>query len=373
MRPADEAELAEALRSASAPLHVRGGGTRASPARDGAEALLTAGLGGVVLHEPGAMTLVARAGTPLDEVTAVLAAEGQRLPFEPPDLRGLLGRDGVSTIGGVVAANASGPARVRLGAARDHLLGMRLVDGEGRVIRNGGRVMKNVTGYDLARLMAGSQGRLGVLTEVSLRVMPRPETEVTLCRRGLSPAAAVSAMARALASPFEVTGAAHDPRDGGRTFLRIEGFAASVAYRTGLIEAILRGDPAPSDIERIEAAASSRVWADLGGVAAFAGREGDVWRLSVVPGDAAGLVARLPDGACWLMDWGGGLVWALCAEGTDLRAVLRPYTGHATLVRAALSTIAALGMEEPRAPAVAALTAGLRAKFDPRGILAGAG
>ena len=179
MRPASEAELAELVAGSKGPLVVRGGGTRTLGHAVG-EVLETGGLSGVELYEPGALTLVARAGTPLAQVDAVLAAERQRLSFDPPDLRALLGRNGVSTLGGVVAANASGPRRVQSGAARDALLGVRFVDGSGTVIKNGGRVMKNVTGYDLVKLLAGSRGTLGVLTEVSFKVQAMPEAEATL-------------------------------------------------------------------------------------------------------------------------------------------------------------------------------------------------
>ncbi len=368
LRPADEAEVAVAIREAQGPLRIRGGGTRTIGPDSAAGVLSLDGLRGIELYDPGAMTLVVRAGTPLAQVQEVLAAEGQRLAFEPPDWRGLLGREGISTIGGVVAANASGPRRVQAGAARDHVLGLRFVDGAGRILRNGGRVMKNVTGYDLARLLTGSRGRLGVLTEIALRVMPRPETEATLMLSPGDAAAAVAAMARALGSPFEVTGAAHGRFDGEiKTCLRIEGFAPSVAYRRGQLAGMFAG---PSEV--LEGAASARLWNGIAAAAPFAGVSGDVWRVSVTPGDAPALIARLPEGSDWYLDWGGGLIWVLCPPGTDLRAALRPYRGHATLIRADRTTFHALGAEEPPAPAVAALEAGIRAKFDPRGILRGA-
>ncbi len=160
--------------------------------------LETGGLSGISLYEPGALTIVAGAGTPLAEVQAALAGEGQHLPFEVPDMGGLLGRAGASTIGGVVAANASGPRRVQAGACRDSLIGVRFVDGIGTVVKNGGRVMKNVTGYDLVKLMAGSHGTLGVLSEVSFKVLPRPETAATVVLHGLDDAAGVAALSRAL-------------------------------------------------------------------------------------------------------------------------------------------------------------------------------
>jgi glycolate oxidase FAD binding subunit len=356
MRPSSEAELADILRGANGPLAVRGGGTRALEPAAGA-VLETAGLTGITLYEPGALTLVARAGTPVAEVEAALAAEGQRLAFEVPDMRALLGRSGVSTLGGVIATNASGPRRVQTGAARDALLGARFVDGLGQVIKNGGRVMKNVTGYDLARLLAGSRGRLGVITEVSLKVLPAPETEATLIARGLAPEAAVTALATALGSPFEVTGAAHLDAGAPQTVLRIEGRAASVAYRRDRLLALLGPgwDPAPD----------STVWQALRDVTPFAGREGSVWRLHLKPSDAPAV--RAASGAmAAVFDWGGGLLWLLTEPGAAPR--LRTVPGHATLWRASPGEDAA--RLPPESPAVAALTQGLRRQFDPRGILA---
>jgi len=354
VRPKDEAELAEIVRGANAPLVVRGGGTRGFGVAAAGEVLETCGLSGVRLYEPGALTLVVGAGTPLAEVEGLLAAEGQRLPFDPPDLRGLLGREGVSTIGGVVAVNASGPRRVQAGACRDSLIGVRFVDGTGTVVRNGGRVMKNVTGIDLVKLMAGSHGTLGVLTEVAFKVLPAPEAAATLRVAGLDDAAAVGAMSAALGSPFDVTGAAHWPGQG--TFLRVEGFATSVRYRAGELARVL-GRFGP--VEEVD----GDVWLAVRDVVPFHGRAGDVWRLSVKPSDAPALVARAGAEAV-LYDWGGGLVWLLLAEGVDLRARLGDFAGHATRLRGAGGVPAF----HPEPAAVAAISAGLRAKFDPRGV-----
>lgn len=358
MRPETEAELAEIVRGAGGPLSLRGGGTR-GPVAPGAALDLT-GLGGVRLYEPGALTLVAGAGTPLDEIEALLAGEGQRLPFEPPDLRALLGRAGRSTIGGVAAANASGPARVRAGAARDALIGLRAVDGRGAVIKSGGRVMKNVTGLDLVKLMAGAHGTLGVLSEVAFKVLPAPETTASLCLHGLAVGPAVAAMAAALGSPFEVSGAAHVP---GRaeTHLRLEGFAASVAYRLERLRGLMAAEAAEMSVSPDPGA----LWRGLRDGGPLAGQAGDLWRLSVQPSAAPGLVARLPEGAGTLLDWGGGLIWALVPEGTDLRAALGGFAGHARLMRSASN----LPVFAPEAPGVARLSDGLRAAFDPRGIL----
>ena len=211
MRPESEAELAEMIAGAREAFHIRGGGTRAIGVTTAPQVLETGGLAGITLYEPGALTLVARAGTPLGEIEAALAAEGQRLAFEPMDHRGLLGTQGAPTIGGVVAANVSGPRRVQAGACRDFMLGVRFVDGTGTVVKNGGRVMKNVTGYDLVKLISGSWGTLGVLTEVSLKVLPQPETAACVMIDGLSEAEAQEVMSRAITSPFEITGASHAP------------------------------------------------------------------------------------------------------------------------------------------------------------------
>lgn len=364
LSPETEFELAEAIRAATGPLSIRGGGTR-SGASSGAgpgEVLSVAAMTGVVLYEPGALTLVARAGTPLAHVEELLAAEGQRLAFEPPDLRPLLGTGGDSTLGGVFAANASGPRRIQAGAARDFLLGVRLVDGSGTVIANGGRVMKNVTGYDLVKLMAGSRGALGVLTEVALKVLPKPETEATLVLPVAQAGAAVAVLSAALGSPWDVTGAAFLPGRGA--LIRVEGFAQSVRYRCERLAALLAVQGAA---EILDALASVALWREVRDVAPFHGRPGDVWRISVRPSEGPEVLARLaPDQA--LLDWGGGLVWALMPVGTDVRARLAGLAGHATRLRGS-----GPGPDlPPEAPGIAALTRGLRQKFDPRGLFAGA-
>jgi glycolate oxidase FAD binding subunit len=289
-----------------------------------------------------------------------LAAESQRLPFEVPDLRGLLGTAGVSTLGGMVAANASGPRRLQAGACRDSLIGLRFVDGTGMAVKNGGRVMKNVTGYDLVKLLAGSHGTLGVLTEVSFKLLPVPAASATLVLRGLDDGSAVQAMAAALGSPFEVTGAAHWPGEG--TFLRIEGFAGTVVYRSGRLARLLARFGSADMLDGEDTARQGQAIRD---VAPFHGQPGDVWKLSVKPSDAPGLVARLGAEAV-LYDWGGGLVWVRTAPGTDLRARLGAFDGHATLIRAHRPVAPVF---QPQPAALAALATALRRKFDPRGIL----
>ncbi|SEQ73952.1 glycolate oxidase subunit GlcE [Thalassovita taeanensis] len=376
MRPESEAELAEIVAGAKGPLVVRGGGTRAFGAPVMGEVVETAALSGVVLHEPGALTLVVKAGTPVAEVEAVLAAEGQRLPFEPMDHRALLGTRGAPTMGGMVAANVSGPRRVQVGACRDFLLGVRFVDGAGRVLKNGGRVMKNVTGYDLVKLMAGSHGTLGVLTELSFKVLAVPQAEVTLVGRGQDAATGVRVLSAALGSPYDVSGAAHleagVAEDASQTRVRLEGLAGSVAYRR---DALLKG--ACAGFEVVEGMESAALWREVRDVTPFAAREGAVWRLSVKPSDAPGLTAAVRAqgiAAQAIYDWGGGLIWLLVDEvgdagATILRQQVAVLGGHATLVRGSEALRRVVPVFQPEPAPVAALTRALRGKFDPRGIL----
>ena len=367
MRPDTEADLAEMIKAADGPLRVQGGGTRPIGGVTDGAVLSTSGLSGIELYEPGAMTMVAKAGTPLGEIEAALEAENQRLSFEPMDHRGLLGTTGAPTIGGVFAANVSGPRRIAVGAARDFLLGVRFVDGAGQIASNGGRVMKNVTGYDLVKLLAGSYGTLGVLTEVSFKVMPTPGYAGTLRLEGLDDAVAVKALSRALGSPYEVNGAAHmqiGPSGAPMTMIRLEGFENSVQYRADALQRALKdlGDfTLETDTDKV-----AQTWADLRDVAPFHGRGGDVWRVSVKPSDAPGVVASVP-GAEAIYDWAGGLIWLHVDTGSQTSAIrdaVAAAGGHATRVRGT-------GAEafQPLPPALAALEAGLRARFDPRGIL----
>lgn len=356
LKPCNETELSEAVSSAKSPLRIIGGGTRGVEC--GGDILHTTAINGISLYDPGALTIVAAAGTPLAEVEAALAAENQRLPFEPMDHRGLLSLDGVPTVGGMVAANVSGPRRMQAGACRDSLIGVRFVDGRGEVLKNGGRVMKNVTGYDLVKLMAGSYGTLGVLSEVAFKVLPNVETSACVMLHGLNHAQAVSAMSRALGSPFEVSGAAYYA---GRTMLRLEGFAGSVSYRTGRLQTLLaefgevevEADPAKSRV----------IWQEVRDVTPFHNQDGDVWRISVKPSDAPALVAGL-DATDVMFDWGGGLVWVLMPKGADLRARIGDVRGHATLVRGN-----GFSRFHPEPTVLQTISAGLRKQFDPRGIL----
>ncbi len=379
-RPDDEAGLADIVRAAHASrrtLRLRGGDTRAGlglPVRADAE-LDVRGLNGITLYEPGALTLVVRAGTPLDEIEATLAAENQMLPFEPMRFAAIVGGNTAdagegSTIGGVVATNASGPRRLQAGACRDSMIGVRFVDGRGDAIKNGGRVMKNVTGYDLVKLLCGSHGTLGVITEVGFKLLPAPESTATVTVHGLDARGAVRAMSAALGSPYDVSGAAYLPAgigaDGARTLVRVHGFAGSVQYRAERLRELL-GAHGEVDIDDVPDSTAA-TWRAVRDVEALGAPPGDLWRISVRPSDGAEVVSRLGD-ARTMLDWGGGLVWGCVAPGTDVRATLSGMSGHATLVRADDDVRAALGAFASEAAPIEALSAGLRQRFDPAGIL----
>ena len=358
--PKSEAEVAQIIASSQDGLNIVGGGTRAVGRSSGAQTLSTSGLNGIKLYEPGAMTMVAQVGTPVAEVEAVLTAQNQRLAFEPMDHRALLGTTGTPTIGGVFATNTSGPRRVQVGAARDFALGVRFVDGAGEIVSNGGRVMKNVTGYDLVKLMSGSWGTLGVLTEVSFKTLPNVETQATLQVETKDPKVAVQAMSAALGSPYDVMGAAYLDE---RVFVRVEGFETSVAYRVDALQNRLAQFGAV-DVMR-DAEAIMQRWRDIRDVTSFAGGQGDVWRISVKPTDGPAVIEALQGGGvdCY-MDWGGGLVWAQVPKGTDVRARLLGIAGHATCVRGHDYPAFA-----PQTGAILKISQGIRAKFDPRGLL----
>ncbi|ESY06462.1 MULTISPECIES: FAD-binding protein [unclassified Mesorhizobium] len=344
-------------------------------------------LTGVTLYEPAELVLSAKAGTPLSDIESLLAENGQQLAFEPMDYGPLFGGiKGRGTIGGVLAANLSGPRRLKAGAARDHILGINAVAGRGEAFKSGGRVVKNVTGYDLSKLMANSWGTLAVFTDVTFKVLPAAETEVTLAVRGLLDDAAAAAMALALGSSAEVSSAAHLPEriaarvaDGAlgtdaATLLRVEGFGPSVAYRIEALKTLLKN---AGPLQDIAGEASHALWRDIRDCAPFAdGSEKPVWRVSMAPSQAHQMVLtlRMQIGVSAFYDWQGGLVWLRMEEGDPEAALLRGLIrkhggGHATLVRAAPAHRAAVPVFEPQAPHLAALSARLKAEFDPKAIL----
>ena len=372
-----EAIVHEAAQSHS-PLAIHGGGTRPIGKPVHADRTLsTKLLTGITLYEPSELVLSARAGTPLAEIQQTLAANRQRLPFEPIDYRPLLGNHGIPTIGGVTASNSSGPRRIHSGAARDSLIGVRATTGRGETIKSGGRVMKNVTGYDFVKLLAGSWGTLGVLTEVTYKLLPEAETELTLLLTGLSAERAVEAMTTALGTPFEVTGAAHLPATEGmptRTALRLEGFDASVRYRTDRLDTVLQPFGA---FETIAAEASRVLWKSIRDVEALeTPHDATIWRISVRPTDGprVGESLKAQLGSRVLYDWAGGLVWASApAEGDGgavvVRGAVASVGGHAMLVRGSPELRASVPVFEPETPGVAAMSRLIKATFDPAGVL----
>jgi len=382
-RPNTEQDAVRIITEAAARrtlLAVSGGATKADVGRPAqTEATLSsAALTGVTLYEPAELVIAARAGTPLSDVVRILAEKGQQLAFEPMDYRPLLGSTGEPTIGAVAAANISGPRRIMAGAARDSLIGVRLVNGQGEAVKSGGRVMKNVTGLDLVKLMAGSWGTLGFLTEVTFKVLPRPERVATLVLSGLDDAQAIEALCAAVASPYEVTGAAHLPASldgaGARSLIRIEGFSFSVDYRVGELRKVLKRF---GSAEVLEGEAADALWRGVRDATLFAEpREKAVWRVSTAPTKGphvAAQVSRALD-ARWYYDWSGGLLWVATDAAGDagvgsIRAAARAHGGYATLVRAPAEVRAAVDVFEPLSAPLMQLTAGIKTAFDPAGIL----
>lgn len=371
MTPCNEKEIAELIASRKEPLIINGGGTRPIGLMMDAEILAVTKLSGVSRYEPEALTMVAGSGTPLAEIEDVLLQEKQRLAFEPMDHRGLLGTSGEPTIGGVVAANVSGPRRIQAGACRDYLLGVRFVDGRGQITKNGGRVMKNVTGYDLVRLLAGSYGNIGILSEISFKVLPDSECTATLVINDLNLKDAISALSTCLGSPYEITGAFHDPGINGhsKTMVRIEGFVDSVHYRIEQLKKILN-EFNDIDVE-MDPDKNAKSWRQVKDVYLFHEEEGDVWKISVKPSDSPFIASKIQEQieAKFLFDWGGGLIWALVAEATNLRSLIGPFNGHATLIRASSETKMQIPVFHPQPYPLQQLEDKLKSQFDPRGIL----
>lgn len=381
--PTTESFAAECIleaRASQTPLRIVGGGTRSAIGRpvNTAHTLSTAGLVGVTLCEPAEMVIAARAGTPLRDIETTLAANRQMLPFEPMDHRPLLGGEGEPTIGAVAAANISGPRRISAGAARDSLIGVRFVNGKGEVIKSGGRVMKNVTGLDLVKLQAGAWGTLGLLTEVVFKVLPKPETSLTLVLQGLDDARGVAALSAGLTSPFEVTGAAHLPAgrlgDKPSTVLRLEGFEQSLKYRAGALAAALKEF---GEANVLQGEGADKLWRLIGNAEFLAEPKGNVvWRLSVKPSDGPRIVAALAGKAhvtAHFYDWGGGLVWietdpAGDAGAAAIRAAVKATGGHATLVRAPAPMRAVVASFQPEPEAQRRLAEGIRRSVDPAGL-----
>ncbi len=358
------------------PFVIRGGGTRSGFGRptEVQDILSTEKLQGITLYEPAELVISARAGTPLAEIETQLDAHRQRLAFEPMDHRQLLGTDGTPTIGAIAACNLSGPRRIQLGAARDFLIGVRLVNGRGESIKGGGRVTKNVTGLDMVKLNGGAHGTLGVLTEVTFKVLPTPEDSGTLVLAGLDDARAIAALSAALTSPFQPTGAAHLPAgladERALTLIRIEGVAASVAYRLDAMRTLLS---AYTTAEFFDKARTAQLWRDIRDCSFLAEpRDRAVWRISVAPAEGAKVAEAIKSvlDMRYFYDWGGGLLWLAVSAAGDagaakIRQSVARFGGHATLVRAPAETRAATAVFQPLAEPLMKITAGIKVSFDP--------
>lgn len=376
--PASEAELAALIAAATGPLAIEGNGTKRAMLRpvQAERTVSTRALTGITLYKPEELILSARAGTPLPEIAAALAERGQHLVAESPTLAAIYGATMPPTIGGLVSTNLSGPRRLTAGAMRDHVMGIRAVTGTGQVIRSGGRVLKNVTGLDLCKLLTGAQGTLGVLTEVTLKVLPRAPETGTVAVRVAGLAAGVAVLSAGLGSPYGVSGAAVLPEGlpgaGGGTVavLRLEEFPESVAYRGER----LRGELARfGEVALLDEAASLPLWRAIGEAAPLgAAPEEAVWRVSVAPTEGPGVAAATGFGKA-LLDWGGGLVW-LAGPATEdahraVMAAARAAGGVFTLMRAPDPLRAAVPVIPAEAPALAAIGVRVKAVMDPRGVL----
>ena len=384
MAPTDEAGVVAAVRAAHAahePLLVRGNGSKLSMLRPvrAAGVLSAAGLTGITLYSPQELVLSARAGTPIAELEAAVAAGGQQITAEIPDFSALLGGTAPPTLGGAVAANLSGPRRVAWGAMRDHVLGLRAVNGAGELIRSGGRVLKNVTGLDLCKLLSGSHGTLAVLTEITLKVLPAPERRASLVVRGLDPVRGVAALSAALGSPYGVSAAAYLPAGaivpglhGPAALVRLEDFSSFVAYRSERLRADL-GEFGP--VEVLDEATTLAAWAAVRDAMPIAGEPGAVWRVSVRPSAGPRVAAALERAfeARWFLDWGGGLVWiagpASEAAHEAVAAAARAAGGTWMLLRGPEALRTAVAVIPPEAAPLAAISRRVKAAFDPRGIL----
>ena len=393
----DAKDVEQVVRAAIASeqqLEIVGHGTRRQIGQPMAtNALLdVSALNAVSAYEPNELIITVQAGAPLADVLSLIDSKNQQFAFEPMDTSALLGMPGNGTIGGMIGAGLAGPRRIKAGGARDHLLGAHAVSGFGDSFKTGGRVVKNVTGYDLCKLLTGSWGTLAVMTEVTLKVMPKPESERTLMLRGLDDLVANRAMTAALGSPFDVSGAAHLPNSAFRpaegaladlgsqgqavTLIRLEGIAASVADRAGSLGKMLAAFGA---VDIVQDAASAVVWASLRDVRPFAagGALGawPVWRIVCPPasGGALGQALARDTGGDAIYDWGGGLIWAALPPKPDAQAALvrqrvDAVGGHAMLIRASEPVRRNVDVFHPHAGGVALLSERVRLSFDPKSI-----
>ena len=354
-------------------LEVMGSGTKRGLGRplQPETAIDMSGFAGISLYEPEELVLEAGAGTPLSEIEKVLAKNHQQLAFEPPDYSQLLGGKHNGTLGGLMACGLSGPRRIKAGAARDHILGIAGVSGRGEIFKAGGRVVKNVTGFDVAKLMVGSYGTLAALTSITVKVLPAAATQETLVFNGLSDAKAIQAMSLAMQSACEVSGAAHLPGTPSQTLFRLEGIQPSVVYRRQKLASHLKIFGASDHLDEKDSVAEWKAIRDVERLSADDARF--VWKLSLTPSKAAETVARISKqlDIQYFYDWAGGLVWLGVPRSNQAYAyIIRNCVedGHATLFRAEDDVRERIEVFQPQPPALSGLTRRVKASFDPNGV-----
>jgi glycolate oxidase FAD binding subunit len=365
-KPKTIAELADIVAAATAPFDLRGLGTKAKLGRvPSGGALDLSAFAGIIKYEPEELVLEVGSATRLADVEKLLTKNNQMLAFEPPDFSGLLGAKNSGTIGGVLACNLSGPRRMKAGAVRDHVLGLSAVSGRGEIFKTGAHVVKNVTGYDLPKLMAGSYGTLAAFASVIFKVMPKPETQTTVLLHCGSDVEALALMTTAMQSPHEVSGAAYVPGQG--VMLRVEGIAPSVDFRTKALAKML-----DTKSEIISQKGSTKIWQDLRDVKAFTDNQTrHIWKISIPPQDAPEVIARLKTQLefRYTFDWAGGLIWLdhePKASGPIIRGALK--SGHAMLFRGDDEARNNEAVFSPQPPPLAALTERVKRAFDPKGL-----
>ncbi len=367
--PKTETELAEVI-SSGGPFGVEGLGSKRGYGRvaEGLPVLSLAGFHGVAVYEPDELILEAGTATPLRVIQKLLHGKNQMLAFEPPDYSHLWGTSHSGSLGGMLASALAGPRRIKAGSVRDHVLGVRGVTGRGEIFKAGARVVKNVTGYDMPKLMAGSFGTLAALTSVTFKVLPAPEVEETVLVSVRDDTEAMRVMSDALQSSAEISAAAHVPGEG--TYLRFEGISVSVAARRDRYVSALK-----LNCEVINAEPSRAIWAkirDCNAIAHDSSRA--LWRISIAPTQGAVVaahIARQTD-ARYFFDWGGGLLWmSVPATGDGGAGLVRSaFTeGHATLFAAPEELRQRVDVFQPQEPTLAALTARVKSALDPQGKL----
>ena len=381
--------------SDKAPLDIRGQGSKLAIGRpmQADHVLDISGLYGITDYQPSELFVMAKSGTLLKDIETILNEQNQQLMFEPPDYGPLLGgMPGQGTLGGLVSCNLAGPRRVKAGSARDNCIGFHAVSGRGELFKSGGKVVKNVTGFDLSKLITGSYGTLAVITEATFKVLPSPEntrTVLVFWGKGCNPdELGNQAMKEALISANEVSGAAHLPARTAAlsevgyvgqagcavTAFRVEGPAPSTAYRCDSLKNLLSKF---GEVEELHTKNSKTLWKEIADVSYMTAKQNDaVWRLSVPPTEGANVVGRIVENceADVMYDWGGGLIWLQVNESNyayqePVRHSVAEVGGHATLIRASNELRASVDIFQPLDTYMVGITKRVKDGFDPKGIL----